>query len=93
MSLERELETYRRKLSELLADKGKYVVIRGDEVLGIRENLEEALSLGYERSLTEPFLARKIQETEPIFFSSRSLRSCPFPTEQSPPSTEQPSNS
>lgn len=93
MSLERELETYRRKLPELLADEGKYVVIHGDEVLGVRENLTEALDLGHERFITEPFLARKIQEKEPILFSSRSLRSCPLPTEQSTPSTEQPSNS
>lgn len=85
MALEKEIETYRRQLPELLANKGKYVVIHGDEVVGIREHLDEALRLGYERFLSEPFLVREIQETEPILFSSRSLRPCPSPTEQSSP--------
>lgn len=93
MALKKEIETYRRQLPELLANKGKYVVIHGDEVVGIRESLEEALRLGYERFLTEPFLAREIRESEPILFSSRSLRPCPSQTELSFPSTEQLSNS
>ena len=92
MTLEREIETYRRRLPELLADKGKYVVIHDDEIVGIRSSLDEALRLGHERFLTDPFLAREIRETEPILFSSRSLRPCPSPTEQSPP-TARPLNS
>ena len=35
MALEKELETYRRKLQELLADEGKFVLIQGDEVAGV----------------------------------------------------------
>jgi hypothetical protein len=93
MALENEIETYHRKLPELLPDKGKYVVIHGDEVVGIRDTLNEALALGYERFLGEPFLVRKIQETDPMLISSRSLRPCPLPTEQSPPIEGRPSNS
>ena len=93
MALEIEIATYQQKLPELLSSKGKYVVIHGEEVIGIRDNLEEALRLGYERFLKEPFLARQIRETEPVLFSSRSLRPCPSPTEPSSPSTEQPLNS
>ncbi len=85
MALEREIETYRHKLSELLANEGKYVVIRGEEVLGVRDNLDEALRLGYDTSTTEPFLARRISKTEPVLFSSRSLRPCPSSAEPSAP--------
>jgi hypothetical protein len=77
MALERELETYRKNLPGLLADKGKFVVIHGEEVLGVRATLEEALRLGYERFLNEEFLVREISETEQVLFSSRSIRPCP----------------
>ena len=77
MALERELETYRQKLPELLADKGKFVVIHADEVLGVRDTFEEALRLGYERFLHEAFLVREISETEKELFASRGVRPCP----------------
>lgn len=93
MALEKEIETYHRKLPELLLDKGKYVVIHGDEVVGIRDSFKEALALGYERFLREPFLVREIQEIDAVLVSSRSLRPCPLPTEQSPPIEGRPSNS
>ena len=35
MALELELETYKRKLPELLDAEGKFVLIRGDEVAGV----------------------------------------------------------
>jgi hypothetical protein len=77
MVLEREIETYRRKLPELLAHKGKYVVIHGDELAGTFDGFEDALRLGYERFGNEPFLVREIRETEKVLFSSRSIRPCP----------------
>jgi hypothetical protein len=79
MSLEREIETYRRKLPELLASKGKYVVIHGEEVAGVYDGYEDALTVGYERYGDKPFLVRKISETEKVIHSSRSLRPCPAP--------------
>jgi hypothetical protein len=77
MSLEREIETYHRLLSELLPDEGKYVVIHGDEKLGVYADLSEALSQGYAKYGDEAFLARQISKTEKVLFSSRSLRPCP----------------
>jgi hypothetical protein len=77
MALEREIETYRRKLPELLAHKGKYVVIHGEDILGTFDGLDDALRAGYGRTLTEPFLLRRIAEEEPILVSSRNLRPCP----------------
>jgi hypothetical protein len=77
MALEREIETYRRKLPELLANKGKYIVIHGEEILGIFDGLADALRSGYNHTLTEPFLVRRIAEEEPVLVSSRNLRPCP----------------
>jgi hypothetical protein len=76
MALEREIETYRRRLPELLPNKGKYVVIQGEEVVGIFEALGDALRAGYSRFLHEPFLVRMIRETEEVLFTSRDLRPC-----------------
>jgi hypothetical protein len=76
MALEREIETYRRKLPELLAQKGKYVVIHAEEVIGIFDGLSDALRAGYERFLNEPFLMRQIAEEEPSFYNNRNLRPC-----------------
>ncbi len=77
MPLEREIETYRRELPNLLAQKGKYVVIRGDSVVGIRDTFEDALSLGYEACGLDLFLVRQISETEKVLHTSRSIRPCP----------------
>jgi hypothetical protein len=77
MPLEQEIETYRRELRALLAHKGKYVVIQGDSVIGIRDTFEEALSLGYETCGLGIFLVRQISETEKVLYTSRSIRPCP----------------
>jgi hypothetical protein len=77
MALEREIETYRRKLPELLADKGKFVVIHGEELIGIFDGLGDALRAGYERFLDEAFLVREIREEEQILYTSRNLQPCP----------------
>jgi hypothetical protein len=75
--LEREIDTYRRKLPELLADKGKFVVIHGEDVVGVYGTFDEALREGYERFGDEPFLARLIREVEPIPYTPRALKPCP----------------
>lgn len=77
MTLEREVETYRRKLPELLAHKGKFVVIHGEDVIGIFDGFEDALRAGYERCGDDAFLVRQIRETERVLFFSRSFRQCP----------------
>jgi len=70
MALEREIQTYKERLSELLKDQGKFVLIRGDEVVGIFESCEAAVRHGYELFGLEPFLAREIREKEiiPVFW-------------------------
>jgi hypothetical protein len=78
MSLEREMATYERKLPEFLREgrEGKYVLIQGEEVLGFYDNLDQALTAGYERSLSEPFLAREIREQEKVLYFTRDLGPC-----------------
>jgi hypothetical protein len=77
MALEREIETYRLKLPELLARAGKYVVIHGEEVVGIFDGFEDALREGYERFQDEPFLVRQIREVEQIHYVPRASKPCP----------------
>lgn len=69
--LQTELATYRRKLPELLNDAGKFVVIRGERVLGTYGSYEDALKAGYQEFKLEPFFVKKISAIEPLNFSSR----------------------
>jgi hypothetical protein len=85
MALERELETYRSRLPELLVHKGKYVLIYGDQVEGIFDKYDAALDAGYERHLNEAFLVRQIAETEKVLYTARNLRPCPTPPFPSTP--------
>ncbi len=73
------METYRRKLPELLADKGKFVVIHEDEVAGVFDGYEDALTVGYDRYGSAAFLVRKISETERTLYTSRRLQPCRLP--------------
>lgn len=77
MALEREIETYDRRLGELLARQGKYVVIHADEVVGTYDGFDDALRVGYERFGDDAFLVRQIRETQPVLTLHRSLRPCP----------------
>lgn len=76
MALEIELETYHRKLSELLEDSGKFVLIHGNEVNGIFVAYEDAIKEGYEKFGLEPFLVKKIEDQEEVQFITR-FTQCP----------------
>src|SRR5437868_5459551 len=43
MALEKELETYRTKLAELMPDEGKFVLISDSEVVGTYTSYEDAV--------------------------------------------------
>ena len=52
--LEKEASTFETKLPELLkADTGKYVLIKGDQIIGVFEAVSDALRYGYEKSLKD----------------------------------------
>ena len=60
-----ELTTYRDQLDTLLKDAGKYVVIKGQEIIGIYEDFDTAVDSTF-RFAPEPVLVKQIVETEPI---------------------------
>ena len=56
-----ELAVYNANLIELLAYTGRFVVIRGQEILGPFASLEQARSAGRSSHGTVPFLVKQIR--------------------------------
>lgn len=73
MPLEKELETFNRELPNLRADNGKFVLIHGDQIVGIFGTYEDALKEGYQNFELAPFLVKQIQEAQQIQFITRML--------------------
>ena len=71
MALERELETYRQRLPELLVDEGKFVLIHGDEIVDVFGTYEDAIEEAHGKFQLSPFLVKQIQSVEDIHFISR----------------------
>lgn len=70
-TLQTELATYRDRLTELLKDQGKFVVIHENEILDTFTSYEDALAAGYKAYGLKAFLVKKISVVEPVNFSSR----------------------
>jgi hypothetical protein len=73
MALEKELATYRDKLSELKAHEGKFALISGDQVIDFFSTYEDAIKAGYQKFKLEPFLVKRVLATEPVFFITRNI--------------------
>ena len=73
MTLEKEIETYHRKLPELKAQEGKFVLIHGAEIIDFFSTYEDAIKSGYQKFKLTPFLVKRIHATEPVFFVSRNV--------------------
>src|SRR5262249_54077022 len=76
MALEKELAVYNEHLIDLLANEGKYVLIKQEEIDGPFETYEDALEAGYSKYGLVPFLVKRIQRVEPIYYFSRDLPPC-----------------
>lgn len=75
--LSKELETYEAHKGQLVSDSvGKFVVIKGDDVIDTWDTFEDAIKAGYGRFGMEPFLVKHIQGDQQVQFFSRDLR-CP----------------
>jgi hypothetical protein len=61
-----ESATYQAHQRDLLMHVGQWVVIHGDQVLGVRPSYEEALRLGYEQAGFANFLVHRIAEDDPV---------------------------
>jgi len=62
-TLKKEIIAYRRELPRLLAEGqgGRFVLIKGDDVLGVWETFDDACQAGYDRfGLGEAFLAQPV---------------------------------
>jgi len=70
-ALEKELETYKKRLPELKAEEGKFALIHGDEVVDSFTSYEDAIKQGYTRFKLEPFLVKRISSIEQAQFISR----------------------
>lgn len=74
MLLEQELKTYQQEKERLLLEsKGKFVLIKGDKIIGIYAAKEDALVEGYKRFGNTEFLVKEITEIEPVHFFTRPL--------------------
>lgn len=71
--LEKELETYNKKLPELKEHEGKYVLICGEEVVDTFATYEDAIKEGYKKFGLKPFLVKQILFNEPVFYFSRPI--------------------
>lgn len=73
MALERELETYKRKLPELKEHEGKYALVHGDAFVDVYGTYEDAIKEGYKKFKLEPFLVKKIEGQEQVHTITRLL--------------------
>lgn len=73
--LERELQTYEEKKSELLShSEGKYVLIKDTELVGVFDSYDDAIRQGYERLGNVAFLVKQVEEIElPVYIVSNLL--------------------
>lgn len=76
MALEREQQTYEEHLNDLLPQIGKFVLIRGTEVVDVYAAYEDALKAGYERFGTSGFMVKKIEAQATVHYFSRDIESC-----------------
>jgi hypothetical protein len=73
-----ELRTYQRELAKLLPHEGKFVAIRGEQVLGPLETYGDAVEAGYERFGLEPFLVKRVETRETVLqFPATPTTPCP----------------
>ncbi len=78
MALEHEMGVFRANLMDLLGEdnvnEGKYVIIKGDEILpAAYEDYSAALAAGYDRFGPVSFLVKKVQRVEPVLYFTRDL--------------------
>jgi hypothetical protein len=58
-----EWDTYRREVGRLLAEgnEGRWVLIKGDQIVGLYETRDEASVAGAQRFLLQPHLIQQVR--------------------------------
>src|SRR5437763_89858 len=71
--------TYRREVGRLLAEghEGKWVLIKGEEIIGLWSTGEEAKEVALQKFLLQPVLIHQIRTREPILRVSSRFYLCP----------------
>lgn len=64
MALEQELKTYEANVDKWTDHAGKFVLIRGEEVVDFFAAYEDAIKAGYQKFGLEPFLVKQINAVE-----------------------------
>ncbi len=79
MALEKELETYKRELPNLVTSgSGKYVLIQDSIVVGVYDTYADAIKDGYGRfGVAKTFLVKQINALENVQFFTRDIGLCP----------------
>ncbi len=73
---ERETQTYQDHLEKLLAKEGKYVLIKGEDIIDTFDTYKDALKVAYDRfGLESDFLVKQISASEQIVHFSRDIQS------------------
>lgn len=74
MNLEQELKTFEENKEKLLAEKkGRFVLIKGDQIVSDFVSYEDALSDGYKRFGNKEFLVKQVVETESVNLFSKEV--------------------
>jgi hypothetical protein len=74
--LHEELETYYKNKQELLGKyNGKYVLIKGKEIIDAYDTQKDAIKVGLDKFGNTPFLVKKVEEIESVQnFTSRLIK-------------------
>jgi hypothetical protein len=73
-TLAREIAAFERLRPDLVAEfEGRWAVVFGDDLIGVRDDWESALKLGYEARGLEPFLVKEILTVDRVHYFSRPL--------------------
>lgn len=72
---EKELEIFKKIKADLLSQysSGGFVVIKGDEILGVWQSRLDALKSGIDKYGDVPFLVKNINESDIVINFSRNL--------------------
>lgn len=73
-----EWNFYRGEVGRLLAEghEGRFLLIKGQAIIGIWDTLEEAKAAALERYLMQPCLIHQVRSREPLIRVSSRIRQC-----------------
>lgn len=77
--LTKEWDFYRREVARLLADghEGRFVLIKGEELIGIWDTEKEAEAVAHQRYWRQPCLIHQVRSCEPLLHLSTRLQRWP----------------